>query len=171
MSLFSKKKCTLRDESRGEKKERWSWIYRNCTFYLSQGHFWNSDWKNEEDEKSGKSWKRCQVAKPVVTFPIEKVHIHPWDATVAFTVWRWGSKRKKKSNQRFLRVVRFTQTRDTFLPVTKKGRKGEKDRKSWKRCQMDKKSIMVRNRPQSGTKQSIWRKYKTGLYEMMSVWS
>ena len=131
--------------------------------------------KTKKVEKVENGVKSQSLLSTDVTFPIEKVHIPPWDATVAFTVWRfwrWGAKRKtKKRNQRFLRVVRFTQTRDTFLPVTKKGRKGEKDRKSWKRCQMNKKSIMVRNRPQSGTKQSIWRKYKTGLYELMSVWS
>ena len=29
----------------------------------------------------------------------------------------------------------------------------------------------IQNGPQSGTKQSIWRGYKTSHYEMMSVWS
>ena len=161
-----------------KKKQRWWWSFRNCTFYLSQGHFWHSDWKNEEEKKSGKSRKRGQVAKP----SFDRCHFPNGKRThsamgrhrcfYSLKILKMRSKtKKKKSNQRFLRVVRFTQTRDTFLPVRKKGRKGEKDRKSWKRCQMNKKSIMVRNRPQSGTKQSIWRRYKTGLYEMMLVWN
>ena len=41
-----------------------------------------------------------------------------------------GQNEKKNRHQRFLRVVRFTQTRDTFLPTTKKGRNGEKDKQN-----------------------------------------
>ena len=42
-----------------------------------------------------------------------------------------------------LGIVRFTQARDTFLPTTQKERKGEKERKSQKRCQKGIKSRMV----------------------------
>ena len=67
-----------------------------------------------------------------------------------------------------LGIVRLTQARDTFLPTTQKERKGEKERKSQKKCQ---KGHKIQNGPPSGTKQSIWRGYKTGLYEVMLVWN
>ena len=46
-------------------------------------------------------------------------------------------------------------------------KKVEKDRKSKKVS----KGRKIQNGPQSDTKQSIWRGYKTGLDEVMCVWS
>ncbi len=46
--------------------------------------------------------------------------------------------------------------------------KGEKDRKSEKNVSKGRK---IKTGPQSGTKQSIWRGYKTGLHEVMLVLS
>ena len=67
--------------------------------------------------------------------------------------------------QIFLRTVRFTQARDTFLPTTEKERKGEKTEKVKKVSKRGK----IQIGPQSGTKQSIWRGHQTGLYEVMLV--
>ena len=59
-----------------------------------------------------------------------------------------------------LGIVRLTQAMDTFLPTTQKERKGEKYRKSQKNVSQRHK---IQNGPPSGTKQSIWRGYTTGL--------
>ena len=74
--------------------------------------------------------------------------------------------KKMRFEDDVLGIVRLTQARDTFLPTTQKERKREKDRKS-----KVSKGRKIQNGPQSGTKQSIWRGYKTGLYEVMLVWS
>ena len=55
-----------------------------------------------------------------------------------------------------------------FLPTTEKERKGEKTRKSEKQVS---KGGKIQIGPPSGTKQSIWRGFRTGLYEVMLVWS
>ena len=54
------------------------------------------------------------------------------------------------------------------MPTTEKERKGEKNRKSEKNVS---KRGKIHICPPSGTKQNIWRGYKTGLYEVMLVWS
>ena len=55
--------------------------------------------KTKKVEKVENGVKSQSLLSTVVTFPIEKVHIQPWDATLAFTAWRfgrWGAKRKTK---------------------------------------------------------------------------
>ena len=49
--------------------------------------------------------------------------------------------------------------------------KSEKSEKGGKKSKKSSKSDIAPFGPQSGTKQSIWRGYKTGLYEVMLVWS
>ena len=68
--------------------------------------------------------------------------------------------KKMSFEEDVLGIVRLTQARDTFLPTTQKERKGEKERKSQKNVS---KRHKIQNGPPSGTKQSIWRGYTTGL--------
>ena len=51
--------------------------------------------------------------------------------------------KKMRFEDDVLGIVRLTQARDTFLPTTQKERKGEKERKSQKKCQKGIKSRMV----------------------------
>ena len=51
--------------------------------------------------------------------------------------------KKMSVEEDVLGIVRLTQARDTFLPTTQKERKGEKERKSQKKCQKGIKSRMV----------------------------
>ena len=44
--------------------------------------------KREKVEKVENGVKWQSLFSTDVTFPKEKIHIPPWDATVAFTVWR-----------------------------------------------------------------------------------
>ena len=108
-------------------------------------------------------WVKDDMSKKVIVFNIchfsngKSIHFEMSAAT-----------KKMSFEEDVLGIVRLTQARDTFLPTTQKERKGEKDRKSPKQVSKGRK---IQNGPQSGTKQSIWRGYKTGLYEMMLVWS
>ena len=64
--------------------------------------------------------------------------------------------------------VRFPDAKLTFAPETLKSQKSEKvDKKSKKSSKSD----IAPFGPQSGTKQSIWRGYETGLYEVILIWS
>ena len=61
-------------------------FFRNCTFYLSQGHYFaNRLQKGIDGKKSEKveNWVRPKID---VTFQIEKVHFPPWAANVAIAV-------------------------------------------------------------------------------------
>ena len=70
--------------------------------------------------------------------------------------------RKKLS---ILRIVRFTLARDTFVSTTQK----KKNEKKWKKFKKVSKWLGAPSRPPSPTKQGVWRRYQTGLSEVMSV--
>ena len=45
----------------------------------------------------------------------------------------------------------------------------EKVKKRWKKSKKVPKGRKAQNRPPSATKQMVWRRYQTGLYEVMLV--
>ena len=67
-----------------------------------------------------------------------------------------------------LGIVRLTQARDTFLPTTQKERKGEKERKSQKKCQKGIKSRMV---PQVVQNKAFGEGTQRAFNEVTLVWS
>ena len=67
-----------------------------------------------------------------------------------------------------LGIVRLTQARDTFLPTTQKERKGEKERKSQKKCQKGIKSRMV---PQVVQNKAFGEGTRRAVNEVTLVWS
>ena len=67
-----------------------------------------------------------------------------------------------------LGIVRLTQARDTFLPTTRKERKGEKERKSQKKCQKGIKSRMV---PQVVQNKAFGEGTRRAVNEVTLVWS
>ena len=67
-----------------------------------------------------------------------------------------------------LGIVRLTQARDTFLPTTQKERKGEKERKSQKKCQKGVKSRMV---PQVIQNKAFGEGTQRAFNEVTLVWS
>ena len=60
--------------------------------------------KREKVEHMVKSQSRISID---VTFPMEKVHIPPWDATVAVTAWRRETKRKKVTPKTIFKTCTF----------------------------------------------------------------
>ena len=67
-----------------------------------------------------------------------------------------------------LGIVRLTQARDTFLPTTQKERKGEKERKSQKKCQKGIKSRMV---PQVVQNKAFGEGTQRAFNEVTLVWN
>ena len=80
-----------------------------------------------------------------------------------------GFARKKFSvEDDVLGIARLTQARDTFLPTTQKERKGEKERKSQKKCQKGIKSRMV---PQVVQNKAFGEGTRRAVNEVTLVWS
>ena len=76
--------------------------------------------------------------------------------------------KKMSFEDNVLGIVRLTQARDTFLPTTQKERKGEKERKSQKKCQKGIKSRMV---PQVVQNKAFGEGTRRAFNEVVLVWS
>ena len=76
--------------------------------------------------------------------------------------------KKMSFEEDVLGIVRLTQARDTFLPTTQKERKGEKERKSQKKCQKGVKSRMV---PQVVQNKAFGEGTQRAFNEVTLVWS
>ena len=76
--------------------------------------------------------------------------------------------KKMSFEEDVLGIVRLTQARDTFLPTTQKERKGEKERKSQKKCQKGIKSRMV---PQVVQNKAFGEGTQRAFNEVTLVWS
>ena len=76
--------------------------------------------------------------------------------------------KKNSFEEDVLGIVRLTQARDTFLPTTQKERKGEKERKSQKKCQKGIKSRMV---PQVVQNKAFGEGTRRAFNEVTLVWS
>lgn len=76
--------------------------------------------------------------------------------------------KKMSFEEDVLGIVRLTQARDTFLPTTQKERKGEKERKSQKKCQKGIKSRMV---PQVVQNKAFGEGTRRAFNEVTLVWS
>ena len=79
-----------------------------------------------------------------------------------------AAKKKNRFEDDVLGIVRLTQARDTFLPTTQKERKGEKERKSQKKCQKGIKSRMV---PQVVQNKAFGEGTQRAFNEVTLVWS
>ena len=80
------KKISVEEDALGFVRSTWA----RDTFFLTVQKRNRKD-KREKVENRVKSQSRISID---VNSPKEKVHIPPWDATVAVTVLRWGAKRK-----------------------------------------------------------------------------
>ena len=76
--------------------------------------------------------------------------------------------KKMSFEEDVLGIVRLTQARDTFLPTTQKERKGEKERKSQKKCQKGIKSRMV---PKVVQNKAFGEGTRRAANEVTLVWS
>ena len=76
--------------------------------------------------------------------------------------------KKMSFEEDVLGIVRLTQARDTFLPTTQKERKGEKERKSQKKCQKGIKSRMV---PQVVQNKAFGEGTRRAVNEVTLVWN
>ena len=76
--------------------------------------------------------------------------------------------RKMRFEDDALGIVCLTQARDTFLPTTQKERKGEKERKSQKKCQKGIKSRMV---PKVVQNKAFGEGTRRAVNEVTLVWN
>ena len=135
MSLFPRKKCTFRDESRDEKNECWRRCFRNCTLYLSQGHYFCERLQKGIDGKKSEKVENRVKSKIDVTFQMEKVHFPPWDATVAVTVLRWESRRSSYTSAAIFKSCTFYQSEGHLFDNELKREKKVRNWKHQKRYQ------------------------------------
>ena len=85
-----------------------------------------------------------------------------------YTFWDERRNEKMSFEEDVLGIVRLTQARDTFLPTTQKERKGEKERKSQKKCQKAIKSRMV---PKVVQNKAFGEGTQRAFNEVTLVWS
>ena len=108
-------------------------------------------------------WVKDDMSKKVICFNFcyfsngKSIHFEMSAAT-----------KKMSFEEDVLGIVRLTQARDTFLPTTQKERKGEKERKSQKKCQKGIKSRMV---PQVVQNKAFGEGTRRAVNEVTLVWS
>ena len=108
-------------------------------------------------------WVKDDMSKKVIVFNFchfpnkKRIHFEMSAAT-----------KKMSFEEDVLGIVRLTQARDTFLPTTQKERKGEKERKSQKKCQKGVKSRMV---PQVVQNKAFGEGTRRAFNEVTLVWS
>ena len=129
-------------------------FYQNSYPYAGKTHDFGQERHEQKSEKKG--------------FAATNVRI-PYAKRIVF------KKRAQKTTQGKMTLTMQVLHGCTFFPCQTHIRaRDTKIRKKWKRKQKVKKSSksdIAPFGPQSGTKQSIWRGYKTGLDEVMWVWS
>ena len=107
-------------------------------------------------------WVKDDMSKKVICFNFcyfsngKSIHFEMSAAT-----------KKMRFEDDVLGIVRLTQARDTFLPTTQKERKGEKERKSQKKCQKGIKSRMV---PQVVQNKAFGKGTRRAVNEVALVW-
>ena len=123
--------------------------------------------KRKDKKEKVEDWVKSQSRISIdVTFPTEKVHIPPWDATVAVTASRWETKRKKGARKTIFKSCTFYAGEGHIFAGDKKR---EKKRKRQKKSKKVSKGRKIQDRPPGATKHMVLRRYETGLYDVMLV--